>query len=335
MENMRTLRIAVGLIMGLVLVTGCASRQVQVAEVMDHEHAGSSASWAGVAVVESGGGLKLKSGLRYSGERSRRLTWEQTLLAVEGRAGNTTFRVLYPAHQADQMAGLSGTPQTDFARVADLAAQVADRFVRNMQHMDGRKIDLDVFTAFDSGGYLLEAESDLRSGPLRVLSVMPSIADAYTLEWWVVALSGALHELVHVNHRLQLSDPAREKLSDDELTNQETAASIVELCANLEFVSAANANGDDQTFELDWSALDLPEAFPGLRDGHFKPDMQRLREVWPHPTNQGKSLASAAMYRFSENGSIDFGDAQTNDRRQAYCNHVLNHVPDFVAGELR
>lgn len=334
MESMKKRYIAIGLVTALALVSGCASRQVRISEVMDHKHAGSSASWAGVAVVESGGGLQLKSALRYAGERSSPLTLEQTRIAVEGHAGNTTFRVLYPAHQAEQMASLTGSPETEFARVAELAARVADGFVREMRHVAGRSIELDVFTAFDSGGYLLETESNLMSGPLRVLSVTSSIADANTLEWWAFALAGALHEMAHVNHRLQLSDPGRTKFSDDELTNQETAASIVEFCANLEFVASVTAGRDDQLFELDWSALELPGAFPGLRDGRFEPDMKRLREAWPHPTNQGSALASAAMYRFSENGSIDFSDAQANDRRQAYCRFVLNQVPDFVAGKL-
>lgn len=215
------------------------------------------------------------------------------------------------------------------------AIAVFQEMVSNYTSIASKKMSIDY--VYGSRYYPIKhsAKSFLESGDVHLALTGAPATDAR--ESWGAIMGLALHELYHVN--LALDDRSKVNLiglrsAGWETINEETAGNLIESCAHVAFKAELASRGlDVEPVSLEADTEWVDQLFPGLRDGIFNPDINKLRAIHPEMTAYTR-IAYAVMYLMSDSGRFDFSDEQTVERFSNYCSKIQSGVPDFLNGEL-
>lgn len=322
---------------------GCATRQAsQHLDRLGWAQEEHGVSLAAVGLVKKNGRMILRSGMRFDGTQAKKITWEDVSVSSHAFSGNVAMRLVNPNEVSDELTNMSSSDK-ELAKVhLKRAVKVARTFTENMRLLGNRQVELNIFTSPRSDGYMLDIDSDLLNGPIRLVIGNPAPEFIGHHAWWVSALAGAIHELTHVNQNLLLSQDDGLDAAAHMRINREAAAWIAERCAELAFYKSISderlrglSDESKNPLRMTWPVLDFTEAFPGLREGRFEPNLDVVKELDPYTSMQGALLGQAVMYLLSDNGKVNLRDDVQNAERNRYCSYILNNTPNFSAGEYK
>lgn len=325
----------------LVGLGGCATKRLS--EYMDHtgwvqERPGTSL--AGVVIVSSNGQQVLRSGIRFDGERGSAISWEDTVVGPSASAGSVEIRVVYPVEVEAELTEILSSNANEIDENLKTAVRVARAIIEDMTLLAHRPVQLNIFTSPVSAGYMLDIESKVDTGPIHLIIATPHPKSIGNPGWWAGALANSFHELTHVHQKFIVLQSVEEDGPNRKLINQETGAWIAQRCAEMAFyktfsdeLTALEQETGENPVLATWPVLDLTEAFPGLREGKFNPNVEAVEELDRFVSRQGGHMAEAVMYLFSNDGDVDLMDEAQNHEREEYCSYIFNNTPDFAAGD--
>lgn len=261
-----------------------------------------------------------------AGGRSERLASNEELAEVwtmESTWGTAAF-VAAPDEAADLQQGFAdhkdGT--SPLFNAFDVAMRSA---IDSLPAVSDHGVDLKILLAFPGSGRAIRRQHLVDGTPLEFAFLahlnQDQNADAENpgAIRWVAMVSTIVHELLHVEHRLQDLRP--------ESINSETAAELFGDCAISRFATAAGAN-----LKLSFDDVSLPDdGFPGLEDGIFAPRVQRFPSR--NATLRGQRMKQAWLYHYSSGEPLSFTDPEAVDQMLRLCDQLSRRVPDFANGE--
>jgi len=142
--------------------------------------------------------------------------------------------------------------------------------------------------------------------------------DSQNLHWLGVL---EFRESLRVQHGITPPGTAANRV------NNSTAAYLFGQCAVAWFTLALDAS--ELIVNID---VDL-DAFPGLVDGRFAPDMRKIRQIG-NESRQGRTLAFAYLYSLApeDEGAIDLLSPTFQERLAPECDAAPSNVRPFSSG---
>lgn len=305
------------------LLFGCAiSPSHQAQEFMDAGH-----SHANYVRMSNGNQRVLETYGRVSGDSEQPLTIDE-LTRLQAISGEYFSAGIYAPSQLDAVeikTALSFPELVDDE--PDFLAGLAEALDVVMSNLaDVRSLNPHIrIVAAPAGSGVSVATSQSIDGEGEVsftvvIGVGDDAANA-TFVWWKETAAMTAHELLRFQHELAPPDPLGSRV------NRATSAYLFGQCAVSWFAEGLGASSLAINIELD------PDAFPGILEGRFSPNMARIRQIGSE-SRQGRTLAFAYIYHLAaeDGGAVDLLSGQLQERLIPQCRLAPSTVRDFSGG---
>ena len=304
------------------LLSGCAAWQShQAQEFMDagHSHANSVRMFGNPRVLETYG--------RVSGDSENPISLDQ-LIEIQALSGAHFEGGIYTPDfieqtEANKALSLANTVNESPDFVAGLV-EALDMAMSRLPDFKRLNPYLRIVAAPAGSGVSLTTRQGIESDGVTPLTVLIAFGEDMPnngADWWVDAISMAAHESLRVQHGITPPGSAANRV------NNSTAAYLFGQCAVAWFTLALDAS--ELIVNID---VDL-DAFPGLVDGRFAPDMRKIRQIG-NESRQGRTLAFAYLYSLApeDEGAIDLLSPTFQERLAPECDAAPSNVRPFSSG---
>jgi len=336
------LQIIIGLCLICLLCTsGCATGELRALSLRE-EKKYSEASGGYInstSTRRDGDQLFLLSRAAWLSSKAEKLDVPTTYVLDEGRMGSHRYRIS-TGKSADEIILWYQHNQDSIQEALSAADVVVEQIIEWLGFPDELTFDIHMVLGAREFPFIYEVTSIVDAGRIGI-AVTDSPFYNYAHDLAPGMFSKVIHEMAHLRYAIEANRavnsslaPESEKNPITERINEESAAEILESCTQF-------------LFYREYSKMDIPvpdlvlgrevpwllEFFPGIDEGKFSPDFERL--IRTEPLNHSwERVAYAVMILLSEDGVLDVRSESSERKFINYCQAISKRVPNYLSGQM-
>lgn len=334
---LKTLTVSFFCLLGIAIASGCANRDLSdsaVAEEQEYPDA-RGGFINSMTFSDDGDGLRILSRASWQGGRPERLNNGNTYVLDSGRMGKHDFRIVTSSSAREVIRWYSEN-QILVRESLELSRLVIPNLIEWFGFPSHVEFDIDIVLGTRQSPLLHEVASQFGDGPVRI-TVTDSPFYTYPHDLAPGTFSKAVHEIAHLKYALQserLDSPDDSYRGVRRRINEESAATILETCTKYRFYREFSKAGlEVPNFALSLEYEWLPQLFPGVLEGQFAPNADKLGNL--SPLNQSwERIAYAVLILLAEDRILDVHEDSAESAFVEYCRVVKTGVPDYLSGHV-
>jgi len=321
----------------MAIASGCANRGLRdsaLAEEQEYPDA-RGGFINSITFRDDGDGLRVFSRASWQGARPEMLNDDNTYVLESGRIGKHSYRIV-TNHSAHDVIRWYTENQIPVQESIEFSGLVIPNLIEGFGFKPHVEFNIDIALGTRQSPLSLEAVSRLGDGPVRIL-ITDSPFYAHPHDLAPGTFSKAVHEIAHLKYALQrtrLDSPDSSYRGAKNRINEESAATFLETCTKYRFYREYSKAGlEVPNFTLNLEYPWLPKLFPGILEGDFSPDSEKLRNLSP-VNHSWERIAYAVLVLLAGDGVLDVHDEEAEGAFAEYCQAVTKGVPDYLSGEV-
>lgn len=334
---MKTLTVSFLCLLAMAIASGCANRGLRdsaLAEEQEYPDAGGGFINS-ITFRDDGDGIRVFSRASWQGARPEMLNDGNTYVLESGRMGKHSYRIV-TSHSARDVIRWYNENQIPVQESIEFSELVIPNLVEGFGFQPHVEFKIDIALGTRQSPLSHEAASRFGDGPIRILITdSPFYTNPHDLA--PGTFSKAVHEIAHLKYALQrkrLDSPDTSYRGARNRINEESAATFLETCTKYRFYREYSKAGlEVPNFVLNLEYAWLPELFPGILEGEFSPNPEKLANI--DPLNQSwERVAYAVLILIAVDGTLDVHGESAESAFADYCRVLKTAVPDYLSGQV-